>query len=67
MSLGGVQEDFRVEVVIKPDLEGWMSGGVDSIERHRNSILGGGAEGQTTSVSLALLFHGILFLFGTCN
>lgn len=42
MSLWGVQEDFRVEVVIKPDLEGWMSGGVDSIERHRNSILGGG-------------------------
>ena len=25
MSLWGVQEDFRVEVVIKPGLEGWMS------------------------------------------
>lgn len=25
MSLWGVQEDFRVEVVVKPGLEGWMS------------------------------------------
>lgn len=25
MSLWEVQEDFRVEVVVKPGLEGWMS------------------------------------------